>query len=104
MEPRVGVEPTTCRLRIDCSTTELPRPCFMTIAFAEKHCQFIGGWNVRCEIQREKGNMAQPMPMPTARKRNSDQRMYLMRSLGRRRPRKPKATEMTTAKRRKAWK
>jgi hypothetical protein len=26
VEPRVGVEPTTCRLRIDCSTTELPRP------------------------------------------------------------------------------
>src|SRR6266404_480378 len=26
MEPRVGVEPTTCRLRIRCSTTELPRP------------------------------------------------------------------------------
>src|SRR4029077_7515283 len=25
MEPRVGVEPTTCRLRIGCSTTELPR-------------------------------------------------------------------------------
>jgi dipeptidyl aminopeptidase/acylaminoacyl peptidase len=28
LEPRVGVEPTTCRLRIGCSTTELPRPCF----------------------------------------------------------------------------
>ena len=26
LEPRVGVEPTTCRLRIGCSTTELPRP------------------------------------------------------------------------------
>ena len=25
LEPRVGVEPTTCRLRIGCSTTELPR-------------------------------------------------------------------------------
>ena len=25
MEPKVGVEPTTCRLRIGCSTTELPR-------------------------------------------------------------------------------
>src|SRR6266481_3873711 len=41
LEPRVGVEPTTCRLRIDCSTTELPRPCFMTIAPAENHCQFV---------------------------------------------------------------
>src|SRR5579863_4365796 len=27
VEPRVGVEPTTCRLRIGCSTTELPRLC-----------------------------------------------------------------------------
>ncbi len=29
MEPRVGVEPTTCRLRIGCSTTELPRPLIL---------------------------------------------------------------------------
>ena len=29
VEPRVGVEPTTCRLRIGCSTTELPRPCLI---------------------------------------------------------------------------
>src|SRR5580692_10819596 len=41
MEPRVGVEPTTCRLRIDCSTTELPRPVLLTIASAENFCQFI---------------------------------------------------------------
>src|SRR4029077_11792337 len=46
LEPRVGVEPTTCRLRIDCSTTELPRPCLMTIAPAENHCQFAG--NGKC--------------------------------------------------------
>ena len=26
MEPRAGLEPATCRLRIGCSTTELPRP------------------------------------------------------------------------------
>ena len=26
LEPRAGVEPATCRLRIGCSTTELPRP------------------------------------------------------------------------------
>jgi hypothetical protein len=30
LEPRVGVEPTTCRLRIGCSTTELPRPWLIT--------------------------------------------------------------------------
>ena len=47
MEPRVGVEPTTCRLRIGCSTTELPRPFFMTIASAENYCQFIGEYGVR---------------------------------------------------------
>jgi hypothetical protein len=29
VEPRVGIEPTTCRLRIDCSTTELPRPLIL---------------------------------------------------------------------------
>src|SRR5467141_1061030 len=29
LEPRVGVEPTTCRLRIGCSTTELPRPLIL---------------------------------------------------------------------------
>src|SRR5437667_4874143 len=29
VEPRVGVEPTTCRLRIGCSTTELPRPLIL---------------------------------------------------------------------------
>src|SRR5437016_4940594 len=30
LEPRVGVEPTTCRLRIGCSTTELPRQTLET--------------------------------------------------------------------------
>src|SRR5437899_7552765 len=42
VEPRVGVEPTTCRLRIGCSTTELPRPAQTTIAFAQNYCQFGG--------------------------------------------------------------
>src|SRR5713226_2750498 len=42
LEPRVGVEPTTCRLRIGCSTTELPRPAQTTIASAENYCQFGG--------------------------------------------------------------
>jgi hypothetical protein len=41
MEPRVGVEPTTCRLRIGCSTTELPRPLkindlFTRLAFSRE--------------------------------------------------------------------
>src|ERR1700739_1368107 len=36
MEPRVGIEPTTCRLRIGCSTTELPRPLIIKDLF---HCQ-----------------------------------------------------------------
>ena len=26
VEPRVGIEPTTCRLRIDCTAVVLPRP------------------------------------------------------------------------------
>src|ERR1700758_2396938 len=33
LEPRVGVEPTTCRLRIGCSTTELPRPLIIKDLF-----------------------------------------------------------------------
>src|SRR6266404_9419350 len=33
LEPRVGVEPTTCRLRIGCSTTELPRPLIINDLF-----------------------------------------------------------------------
>ncbi len=33
MEPRVGIEPTTCRLRIGCSTTELPRPLIINDLF-----------------------------------------------------------------------
>jgi hypothetical protein len=41
MEPRARVELATCRLRIGCSTTELPRPCFNTIASAENQCQFF---------------------------------------------------------------
>jgi hypothetical protein len=41
LEPRAGLEPATCRLRIGCSTTELPRRAITTIAFAQKTCQFI---------------------------------------------------------------
>src|SRR5579859_4999994 len=50
------------------------------------------------ENQREKGYMAQPMPTPTSRKSKSVQKMYLTRSLGWRRPRNPKETEITRAK------
>src|SRR5260370_20389436 len=55
LERRVGVEPTTCGLRIGCSTTELPRPALTTIAFAENYCQFIaqnGVLSVRGRIHR----------------------------------------------------
>src|SRR5208282_3439471 len=41
MEPRERVELSTCRLRIGCSTTELPRLVLLTIASAENWCQFI---------------------------------------------------------------
>src|SRR5713101_3624117 len=96
LEPRVGVGPTTCRLRIGCSTTELPRPPLITIALAENYCQFI-----RAKIaffQCENGYIAHPIPTPISRKRNSDHTMYFTRSIGCRRLRKPKAMEISTAK------
>ena len=40
MEPRVGVEPTTCRLRIGCSTTELPRLCWLISGLSRFYCPF----------------------------------------------------------------
>ena len=40
--------------------------------------------------------------MPTTRNKKNDKRMYLMRSFGLRRPKNPKATEITTANRRNA--
>jgi hypothetical protein len=45
MEPMVGLEPTTCRLRIGCSTTELHRRTFSAIARDAGHGQslFAGG-------------------------------------------------------------
>src|SRR5689334_21610953 len=49
-------------------------------------------------VQCENGYIAQPMPTPTNRKRNRVHRMYFRRSIGRRRPRNPKATEITKAK------
>ena len=47
---------------------------------------------------RENGYIAQPIPTPISRNRNSDQMMYLTRSLVRRRLKNPNATEMSSAK------
>ena len=52
LEPRARVELATCRLRIGCSTTELPRLGVITIAFAEKECQFAGDFLVRNVLGR----------------------------------------------------
>jgi hypothetical protein len=46
LEPRARVELATCRLRIGCSTTELPRPVFFTIASAESCRQFSSKMSV----------------------------------------------------------
>jgi hypothetical protein len=46
--------------------------------------------------------MAQPIPIPTARKRKKDHRIYFSLSLGWRLPKYPNATEMTAAKNKKA--
>jgi len=46
----------------------------------------------------EKGYIAQPIPTPISRNRNNDQMMYFTRSFVRRRPKNPKATEMSSAK------
>src|ERR1700720_4740759 len=103
MEPRVGVEPTTCRLRIDCSTTELPR------LGAENYLSICGKLLsilqeavfprvVRQKnLQRENGYMAQPIPMPNSRNSSSDHAIYFARSSGRRRLRKPNAMETRSA-------
>jgi len=53
-------------------------------------------------LHRENGNISHPIPTPTTRKRKNDHRMYLMRSFGRRRPKNPKAIEITTANSRNA--
>lgn len=49
------------------------------------------------QFQRVNGYMAQPMATPTSKNKNSDQTMYFTRSSGRRRLRKPKATEISRA-------
>ena len=48
---------------------------------------------------REKGYIAQPIPTPISKKRKSDHRMYLTRSLVRRRLKNPNAIEISRAKR-----
>src|SRR5258708_12480273 len=50
-------------------------------------------------IQCEKGYIAHPIPTAIKIKTNSDHTIYFTRSTGRRRLRKPKATEITRAKR-----
>jgi hypothetical protein len=47
---------------------------------------------------REKGNIAQPIPTPISRNKNSDQMMYFTRSLVRRLLKNPNATEISSAK------
>jgi hypothetical protein len=47
---------------------------------------------------REKGYIAQPIPTPISKKRISDHRMYLIRSLVRRRLKKPNTIEISSAK------
>jgi len=46
---------------------------------------------------REKGYIAQPIPTPISKKRISDHRMYLIRSLVRRRLKKPNTMEISSA-------
>jgi hypothetical protein len=52
----------------------------------------------RKTLYLENGYIAQAIPMPTARNNRNDHKMYLTRSFGWRRPRKPNAIEMTAAK------
>src|SRR5216684_259213 len=103
MEPRVGVEPTTCRLRIGCSTTELPRPGtenYLSICGKLKsilqEAVFLRGL-IPGDSQREKGYMPQPIPMPNSRNSSSDHAIYFTRSSGRRRLRKPNAMDIMSA-------
>lgn len=56
------------------------------------------GWIVDGAFYREKGYITQAIPMPTNRNSTKDHKIYLTRSFGWRRPRNPKATEMTAAK------
>lgn len=49
-------------------------------------------------LYRENGYITQAIPMPTNRNNRKDHKMYLTRSFGWRRPRNPKATEITAAK------
>src|SRR5437660_7837546 len=52
LEPRVGVEPTTCRLRIGCSTTELPRPLIIKDLFPRSNSCVKLASNLRCNLSK----------------------------------------------------
>ena len=43
MEPKVGIEPTTYRLRIDCSTTELRRPFVISKGLYQSPVRYSSG-------------------------------------------------------------
>src|SRR6266436_5241986 len=104
MEPRARVELATCRLRIGCSTTELPRLgaenylsiCGKLLSILQK-AVFPRAARPK-NHQRENGYMAQPIPMPNSRNSSSDHKIYFARSSGRRRLRKPNAMEIRRAK------
>src|SRR4029077_8140989 len=103
LEPRARVELATCRLRIGCSTTELPRlgaenylsNCGKLVSILQ---EAVFPRAVRPKNrQRENGYMAQPIPMPNSRNSSSDHAIYFARSSGRRRLRKPNAMETRSA-------
>ncbi|MGA2812639.1 MAG: hypothetical protein ABSG16_14650 [Candidatus Acidiferrum sp.] len=50
------------------------------------------------ELQRDAGYIAHPIPIPTAKNKNNDHKIYLILSIGRRRLKNPNATEITEAK------
>src|SRR5712672_798605 len=109
MEPRARVELATCRLRIGCSTTELPRlrtENYISIRGKLLSIyQRIGRSFSRSQMtakclrgsQRENGYMAQPIPIPNSRKSSSDHAIYFTRSIGRRRLKKPNAMDIRSA-------
>ena len=49
----MGVEPTTCRLRIGCSTTELPRPLIIKDLFSRfKPCVQLAFQTIQAPVAR----------------------------------------------------
>jgi hypothetical protein len=69
-----------------------------TLASAENCCQFSAGLTVLSfHVQREKGYITQPIPMPISRNKHRDHTMYFTRSSGGLRLRNPNATEIASA-------